>query len=151
MHDIISYLLVFSLSMIKFLLGPVTGKLYGIQPWLTALLTAGGMATIVGAFTYWLGEPFHKFIMKKFYKDKPLFTKANRRKVHVWKKYGLAGVAFLSPIIFSPIGGALIANSFGADKKDIVVYMTVSALFWAFVITYSTEAMHWMIRVNPFN
>lgn len=151
MDHIGGYLLVFFLSMVKFFFGPMYGKMYHIEPWLTALLTAGGMTTIVTAFSYWLGEPFHHFVIKKFFKNRKLFTKSNRRKISIWRKYGLPGVAFLTPILFSPIGGALIANSFGADKKDIVKYMLISAILWAFVMAYSAEALGWMIQINPWN
>jgi hypothetical protein len=66
-----------------------------------------------------------------------LFTTRNRRKVRIWNKYGILGVSFLTPVILSPIGGALIANAFGEKKYKIFMWMTVMALIWGFVMTYT--------------
>jgi hypothetical protein len=149
MQDFMNYGMVFLLSMLKFILGIATGKGMGLSPWLTALITAGGMMSIISAFTLWLGKPFHDFILRKFYKSRKLFTRGNRRKVWIWTRFGLGGVAFFTPVLFSPIGGAMIANSFGAEKKDIMLYMTISALFWGFVLSYSAEMLGFLIRANP--
>ncbi|MEY4030016.1 MAG: hypothetical protein RJA90_1215, partial [Bacteroidota bacterium] len=70
-------------------------------------------------------------------KKRKLFTVANRRKVRVWSKYGILGVSFLTPVILSPIGGALIANAFGEKKYKIFLWMTVMALGWGFIMTYA--------------
>jgi hypothetical protein len=53
----------------------------------------------------------------------------------VWRKYGLAGVAALTPLIFTPIGGALLSVSFGAPKDRLIVYMFVSASVWAVLLS----------------
>lgn len=58
-----------------------------------------------------------------------------RRTVRVWNRRGLIGIAFFTPVLFSPVGGALIAASFGEDKKKIILYMFLSACFWAPVTT----------------
>jgi hypothetical protein len=43
----------------------------------------------------------------------------------------LAGVAVLTPLLFTPIGGTIIAVSFGAPKEKILFYMFISASFFA--------------------
>ncbi|MCU0431525.1 MAG: hypothetical protein MUF42_16305 [Cytophagaceae bacterium] len=149
MEQILHGALVFGLSMLKFILGIGTGAKLGFSPWITALVSAAGMVTIITTFSYWLGEPFRRFVLKRFYKNRKLFTTSNRRKVRIWRRFGLPGVAFLTPVLFSPIGGALIANSFGADKRSIVFQMLLSALFWGFVLSYSAELLQLLIRVNP--
>jgi len=82
--------------------------------------------------------------MRLFNKNPRLFTKKNRRKVKIWRQYGLKGVAFLTPIIFSPIGGTMVANSFGESKKKIILYMFVSSVFWAFTLTFAV----WFLNNN---
>ena len=37
----------------------------------------------------------------------------NRRKVTLWRKYGIIGVALFTPLFLTPIGGTLVANAFG--------------------------------------
>jgi len=64
-----------------------------------------------------------------------LFTKRNRRFVIFWRKYGLFGVSFLTPLVFSPIIGTLLVNAFGGSKKKIITYMLISAAFWSFLLT----------------
>lgn len=66
---------------------------------------------------------------------KKIFNKRNRKIVGIWKKYGLVGIAFLTPVILSIPVGTLIANSLVPDKKKIMVYMFFSVLFWAISIT----------------
>ena len=73
---------------------------------------------------------------------KKIFTKRNRKIVVIWKKYGLVGIAFLTPVILSIPIGTLIANSLVPDKKKIMVYMFFSVLFWAIFITVGFDIYH---------
>ncbi|MCS6822658.1 MAG: hypothetical protein NZ529_00055 [Cytophagaceae bacterium] len=133
--DFYKYFVIIVSSMFKFVLGPILGNEMNVPVWLTAILTATGMMLSVTIFTTVLGNIFHQWVKKTFFKNKKLFTKSNRKKVLIWKKYGMAGVAFLTPLIFTPIGGTLIANSFGENKLRIVTYMLVSATIWAVVLS----------------
>jgi hypothetical protein len=102
----------------------------------TALSTAFGMMLSIVLVTF-----FYHFlkvrVFPRFSKKRKLFTPANRRKVSIWNRYGILGVSFLTPVILSPIGGALIANAFGEKKYKIFLWMTVMALGWGFVMTYA--------------
>jgi hypothetical protein len=73
---------------------------------------------------------------------KKIFSKRNRRIVLIWKKYGLVGIAFLTPVILSIPIGTLIANSLVPDKKKNMVYMFFSVLFWATIITVGFDFYH---------
>ena len=73
---------------------------------------------------------------------KKLFTKRNRRIVKVWKKYGLVGIAFLTPVILSIPIGTVVANSLVSDRKKIFLYMFVSVLFWSVLMTTLFEIYH---------
>jgi hypothetical protein len=134
--ELIKYLAVYSLSMLKFIGGPLLGINSGLTFLETVLFTSLGMMTSVILFTTILGDRFHIWFLKIFNKNPKLFTKKNRTKVRIWRNYGMKGVAFLTPIIFTPIGGTLVANSFGEPKKKIYLYMLLSALFWS--ITFSS-------------
>lgn len=63
------------------------------------------------------------------------FTKRTRMAIRIWKRSGLAGIAFLTPLILTPIGGTILALSFGVKRGQVVLYMLVSALVWAIVQT----------------
>ncbi|MFZ4376695.1 MAG: hypothetical protein ACOYN9_10090 [Saprospiraceae bacterium] len=136
LNPFLKYLTVIVSSMVKFIFGPFEGLALGLTKMDTALATAFGMMISVVLITLF----FHFFkskVFSRFGKKRKLFTAANRRKVRVWSKYGILGVSFLTPVILSPIGGALIANAFGEKKYKIFLWMTVMALGWGFVMTYA--------------
>jgi hypothetical protein len=135
-EDLFKYLAVYGLSMLKFIGGPLWGINSGLTFLETVLFTSLGMMTSVILFTTIVGDRFHSWFLKIFYKNSKLFTKKNRTKVRIWRNYGMKGVAFLTPILFTPIGGTLVANSFGESRKKIYFYMLLSALFWS--ITFSS-------------
>jgi hypothetical protein len=133
---IYKYLVVFGLSMIKFLLGMGAGIAFGLPFWVTAILNVLGMMASIILFTSVIGRYFHNWVLKVFYKDRKLFTKSNRRKIIIWNKFGLLGVALLTPILFTPIGGAMIVNAFGESKERIYSYMFGSCVIWAFGFSF---------------
>jgi hypothetical protein len=135
-EDLLKYLAVYSLSMLKFIGGPLLGINSGLSFIETALFTSLGMMTSVILFTSILGDRFHFWFLRIFNKNHKLFTKKNRTKVRIWRNYGMKGVAFLTPIIFSPIGGTIVANSFGESRSKIYFYMLLSAVFWS--VTFSS-------------
>ena len=134
-EDLLKYLAVYGLSMVKFIGGPLLGINAGLSFIETALFTSLGMMTSVILFTSILGDRFHIWFLRIFNKNPKLFTKKNRTKVRIWRNYGMKGVAFLTPIIFSPIGGTIVANSFGEAKRKIYFYMLLSAVFWAIIFS----------------
>ena len=134
-EEFLKYLTIIALSTFKFVGGPLAGVGFGYSIVVTALCTFIGMMTTVILFT-----SFNKQInglSKRFLsgKNKRVFTKKNRRFVKVWNQYGLKGVAFLTPLLLTPIGGTILANSFSSNKKLIIQYMAISGFFWSFVIT----------------
>lgn len=51
------------------------------------------------------------------------------------------GIAFLTPLILTPIGGTVVLTSFGVAKKKILFTMLVSALFWSIIFGLSIEEL----------
>ena len=126
--------LVYFSSMFKFILGPLGGYAMGLNLFTTVLSTVAGMMTVVLVFAFF-GNWLRSKIINKFFKKRKKFSGRNRRFVTIWKKYGVAGVAALTPLLFTPIGGAILAVSFGSPKDKLIVYMFMSASFWAVVFT----------------
>jgi membrane protein DedA with SNARE-associated domain len=133
-EEILKAIPVYFSCMLKFILGPIGGYASGLNLVTTILTTVFGMMTVVFLFTYfgdWLREKvFHRF-MKPKNKDSP----SNKRLALIWKKYGLPGVALLTPIILTPIGGTLLAVSSGSPKEKIIFYMFISAAVWAVIFS----------------
>ncbi|MDJ1502544.1 small multi-drug export protein [Xanthocytophaga agilis] len=120
--------------MFKFIGGPLSGVALGLHWTETYLLTVTGMMVSVILFTL-LGHKLKHTLLSRFYKKRLLFTPRNRRLVKVWRKYGMLGVAFLTPLILTPIGGTIVASSFGESKFRIFLYMFFSALVWGVILT----------------
>ncbi|HEY0654585.1 MAG TPA: hypothetical protein VGD65_15720 [Chryseosolibacter sp.] len=121
--------------MLKFILGPIGGFAAGLNLVTTILTTVFGMMTIVFLFTYF-GDWLKANVLSRFRrKNKPVNEKKNTRFANIWKRYGLAGVALLTPIILTPIGGTLLAVSSGSPKEKIIFYMFISAATWSVVFS----------------
>lgn len=128
------YVSVILASTLKFLGGPLTGLALGLH-WLeTALCSTLGMMISVVLVTY-AGAAIRALIAR-FRPQKPkLFTKRTRLAVRIWKRFGMAGIAFLTPLILTPIGGTALAVSFGVHRGQLLLYMLLSGLGWAAVQT----------------
>jgi membrane protein DedA with SNARE-associated domain len=121
-------------SMLKFILGPSLGYAAGLHIITTMLCTVIGMMAMVFLFTY-SGDWIKEKIIHRFFSKRNSFSHKEGKFAHIWKKYGLVGVAVLTPIILTPIGGTLLAVSSGSPKEKIIFYMFLSACFWAIVFT----------------
>lgn len=135
LNEVIKYLAVYCTSMLKFVGGPLMGIGSGLTFWETAILTNLGMMTSVFIFSTVLGKTFKGWFFSTFYKNRKLFSAKNRKVVKIWKNYGLKGVAFFTPLLLTPIGGTLIAASFGETRQRIFCYMLVSSMFWSFTFS----------------
>jgi hypothetical protein len=133
-EELLKAIPVYLSSMLKFILGPVGGYAAGLNLITTILCTVFGMMTVVFLFTYF-GTWLKLNVLSRFTKKTSKFSAGNKRFVNIWKKYGLTGVALLTPILLTPIGGTLLAVSSGSPKDKIIFYMFLSASFWAVVFT----------------
>ena len=134
MNDYGKYISVILPAMLKFLLGPLAGIALKLTWWETMLCTIIGMMVSVIIFTF-LG----KVIMdgwQKFRKTTPKrFSKSSRRAVKVYRNFGVIGIACLTPLLFTPIGGTLIATSFKIHPAKIILWMVIFAVFWGVILT----------------
>lgn len=126
--------LVYFPSMLKFILGPIAGYSAGLTLVSTVLGTVAGTMTIVLLFAFF-GDFMRKKVFNRFFTNRKRFSERNRQFVGVWKKYGIAGVAALTPVLLTPIGGTLLAISFGTPKDKLIIYMFISASVWALVFS----------------
>jgi hypothetical protein len=103
----------------------------------TLIFPTLGMMTSVIIFTFF-GLAIRKWFFRAFPRKRNVFSKRSRRMVRVWRKYGIIGVAFMTPLLLSPIGGTLIAVSFGERKERIFFHMLWSAILWGVALAYIT-------------
>jgi hypothetical protein len=128
----ISDIIVFLSSTVKFALGSsavVTGNM-GISGSISNIL--GGITGIL-IFTY-LGSHIRIWLIKTFPNQfGKRFSRSNRMLVKVRQHSGLAGIAFLTPILLSIPVGVMIALDLTTHKAKIVSSMVVSCIFWSAV------------------
>ncbi|WP_080059543.1 hypothetical protein [Spirosoma aerolatum] len=131
---IAKYISVIIASTIKFIGGPLTGVTLGLS-WLeTAIFTTLGMMLSVVVVTY-AGAALQ--VLWQRYRSAPpkRFTRRTRLAIRIWKRAGMAGIALLTPLILTPIGGTILAVSFGVKRGQLLLYMLISGIIWAVVQT----------------
>lgn len=131
--DLMKYIIVYLISMFKFVGGPAFGSAYDLNLAGTATMTVLGMMTSVTIISYF-GLKLRVWIQKKYSFKRKIFTKRNRRIVRIWRSYGEFGVAFFTPILFSPVIGTLLVMTLGGKRKRVFTYMLISAIFWALIV-----------------
>lgn len=126
---------VFLLSMVKFLGGPMAGSSMGLSFWQTVGLTVAGMMTSVfvvsGVGRVWLR---HRQQQRRLRRER-VFSRRSRNIIRVFQKFGMGGIAFLTPILLSPIGGTVIATLLGVPRQRILLHMLWSAVLWGAALT----------------
>ncbi|MEX1239630.1 MAG: hypothetical protein WEB30_07930 [Cyclobacteriaceae bacterium] len=133
LQEILKAILIYFSCMLKFILGPTGGYAAGLSLMTTILTTVAGMMTVVFVFTFF-GNWIRINVFGRFKKRKVNLKRAARFE-KLWSRYGLAGVALLTPIILTPIGGTLLAISSGGPRDKIIFYMFISASFWSVVFS----------------
>ncbi|MGZ3900701.1 MAG: hypothetical protein ACXVPO_20640 [Bacteroidia bacterium] len=101
------------------------------------IVTCSGGITSNIIFTYLSGfilKKIHDYkVRKNKFHRKKVFKKSTRRIIRIKQKFGLTGVAFITPLIGQPIG-AFFAEKFYKNKKKIIIYLSVSVMMWCVVI-----------------
>ena len=120
--------------MLKFIFGPLGGYAAGFPLIVTILVTVAGMMTVVLLFTFF-GNWIREKITQRFFKKRKTFSPSNRKFVTIWRRFGLIGVAALTPLLLTPIGGTILAVSSGSPKEKIILYMFISASVWSVIFT----------------
>lgn len=132
---VLKYLIVYALSAVKIIFGPTLGLAYGFSIWETTILSLAGMMTTVYLFSYF-GVQIRKLTNRLFgRRKKKIFSKKTRRFVKIWRAYGVPGIAFFTPILLSPPGGAILASAFGGKKEEIIKWMWIFGAVWSLILT----------------
>lgn len=142
---ILKFLAIWFACLFKFIAGPVLGSAASYSLVEIMFVTVGGMMTSVFFVTY-LGEWFKSNWTLKISEKK--ITKRKRTIVRTWRKFGPAGIAALTPLILTPIGGTIILTAFNVKKSKILGYMLISSLIWALLFGAS---INWILSIPFFD
>ena len=138
LEEVLSYLGIYLLACLKSVLPPILGPTAGMTKLEIIIITVAGLMTSVTLFTL-VGEKIKKNVVPIFIKNPKKFSPGSRRMVRIWRKYGIIGTCFLTPLVLSPVGGALLVSTVGAPRKQVFLYMFIFGVFWAIVWTYSVD------------
>jgi uncharacterized membrane protein len=117
---------------VEFWLAVPAGFAFGLHPAVTCLATVSG--GIIGVLVVLIpGERIGAWLAKRR-EGKPR-TKNAKRAAHVWEKYGLAGLAFFSPILPGAPLGALMALALGTPKLRVLLWFSLSLVVWSVGVT----------------
>lgn len=129
------YISVALASTLKFVGGPLAGMALKLTWTETAICSVLGMMASVFLVLF-AGTAINQ-IRDRYRKTPPrLFTKRSRMAVRIWQRAGLAGIAILTPILLTPIGGTALALSFHVPTPRILIAMLLSGSFWGVVISW---------------
>ena len=68
-------------------------------------------------------------------KPRKIFTPRTRNIVRLWNKYGLIGLAILTPIAISIPVGTFFITKLERNKKKILLYLFISIVCWSLILT----------------
>lgn len=106
-------------------------------------LSLGGLTSSL--ILYFAFERSIRFYRKQFApkphvkRTKKIFTKRNRLIIRTIQKYGIVGVAAITPPLLSiPVGCFILARlnvRFFNNSSKIIIYLTASILIWALLLS----------------
>lgn len=65
-------------------------------------------------------------------------SKKSRRAHKVFVKYGLPGLAVIGPLLVGTEVAVVFAMIFNAPRKNVLIWMTVSLVFWTVLFAAAT-------------
>ncbi len=137
------------IASVKFLFAPFEAERYNFSFGESfAITTIGGL---IGIFVfYYAGSKItiwwrHSVaLLKSIFVRKPVavieskhrknFTRGRRFIIGIKMKFGLAGVAFVTPCLISIPIGAIVAANFYRKKRGVMLYFIVSLILWSLIL-----------------
>lgn len=141
--DVLFYLSVVLMSGLKFMVGVAMSLAKGLSFWEQFLCTTSGGILGTAFFTY-LGDRVRAWVYRL--RRKPPRS-LSERWVRLWNRYGLWGVAILTPPILSPPIGTAIALAFGAPRHLTLQRITIAMIAWGFLFATTGQGLQWLIRL----
>tara|TARA_Y100000385_G_scaffold225511_1_gene235959 strand:- start:491 stop:913 length:423 start_codon:yes stop_codon:yes gene_type:complete len=135
--QIIQAVSVLLLGCVKFFLAIPLAVQYGFSFWQTFLFSCLG--GIIGVVFF---AKFRKVVLKIYFRIYPFNFNKNKKgglrktiAIKTARKYGLFGIAFITPVFLSIPIGTFIALHFFPNKKKTLPILFASVLGWSFLLT----------------
>lgn len=139
MSSIGSYLTVTALCAVKYMIGVASGLATDFS--FTELFLCYFIGGSLGMVLYTL---FGNRIMNWWKKRKSQNTEIsqdlppkNDWKIKVWNRFGLVGIAILTPPILSQPVGTAISLGFGTPAYKVIIFMCASIFVWSLIFAYA--------------
>jgi hypothetical protein len=153
-HEIKQIAGIFTLSTVKFGFGGVPWAVFAHYNFFKAvtITTAGGVtgSIVFANISEWVLESWDKFKGKYFPSKrlKPKLITDNKFARKVKDRWGLTGIAFVTPIILSIPIGTILAVRFYQDKQKVISYMLISIVIWDIILyfiyhTFYNQLIHY--------
>ena len=131
---IIAYLVVFLLAATPFfeVVGVIPiGVAAGLPAIPVTLISCLGNLITIWLLIVLIDRIKHWMHKRREKRGKDSSSKRKQRAAKIWQRYGLPGLAVISPILIGSHLGAILAMGFGAGKKQVAIWMTASIIVWA--------------------
>lgn len=144
MGGIIKFAGIFLLSMIQYKLALIS--VLAVKEWHIVLqficVTSGYMTmTVLVCFFEKRVRHILQWVRSRFTK-KPVSFRKRRKMVKFAHKYGVWGVALLSPITLGALAGSVIAVSLGGHKKEVILTFLTGCLIWTVLVLGLSDVIH---------
>ena len=73
---------------------------------------------------------------RSLFKKKKIFTKGNRRIIKIKHRFGLTGIAILTPILLSIPLGAFLGERFYKKKLKVILVISIWVVIWSVVLYF---------------
>ncbi|MCK6639885.1 MAG: hypothetical protein L6Q81_07340 [Bacteroidia bacterium] len=142
------------ISSVKFLFAPFEAERQGMGfAQAFGVTTTGGAVGILvfyyagSAIAAWWSNNVAK--VKSFFTRRPItdftgenkrvMTRTNKRVVWIKQKFGLVGIAFVTPCLISIPIGTLVAVAFYRKRKPVILYLMISLLLWSLTLNFIAQ------------
>lgn len=117
----------------------------GLNPILVGISAfLGNLSTVYLLVIFF--EKFQQWRRRKKGENQPK-SKKQARAAAIWNKYGLPGLSLLGPLLIGSHIAVFIGLLFGAKKRAVLLWMTISLTLWAVAITIlSAYGIDWLSR-----
>lgn len=154
--EVFKLIQVLIISGVKFLFAPLVSIAYGFNYFQTVIFTTvGGILGILFfyffskwiirqyskycpiVFSYFTGEKVEraKKILNCDQPPKKKFTRKNKLIINLRIKYGFLGIILLTPVLLSIPIGAFLAQKYYSKKSNVLIYLSISVVFWSFFMS----------------
>lgn len=83
---------------------------------------------------------------RKSKRPKKVFSKKNRRLVRIKSRFGLPGIAFLTPVLLSIPVGTFLATRYFKNKKKVFLYLELGLLIWSLIFALFATTVETILK-----